>query len=314
MRRPTLLLGVLAMLVSAGAHANFLAGSVNLAPIGSTGSFKSSGWAQFYNDLQMPAAATLSGTHTVTGPQHFTHQVTGTDGNYYYDLEGPADPGACYSTSLTVNAVPAGPGSDAQDSWFGPESRCADPPTRPGYIEVPACPTSPILINLHDGSFPLSGVEAPVWFDIDADGQVNRITWTAADSAVAFLARDRNGNGLIDDGSELFGNATLLHSGVRASNGFEALVELDANGDGLVSALDGEAWSVLLLWTDSDHDGVSQAGEIQSVAGSSVDAIETEYRWTGRRDAAGNLYAYQGRAYLDRARRPIYDVFFGLVP
>jgi len=61
-------------------------------------------------------------------------------------------------------------------------------------------------------------------------------------------------------------------------------------------------------------DGVSQSDELQDVGGSPVQAIGTEDHWTGRRDAARNLDADQGRAVLDRARRPIYDVSFTQVP
>lgn len=313
MRSARAFLSAALMIWCANAGAGVLDGSVTLYPIGSDSSFRSWGQANYYNDLGGEASAALSGTHSVTGPQTFTVAVTG-DGSYSYDLEGPAQPGSCYNTSLTVTANPAGPGSTVQRTWYG-QNQCADPPPPPPgtTIEIVGCPTSPILINLHDGSFPLAGAEAPVWFDIDANGERNRMTWTKAGSAVAFLARDRNGNGRIDDGSELFGNATVLRSGTRAVNGFEALMELDANTDGQVNALD-EAWSALLLWTDTNHDGVSQSGEIRGVAGSPVEGIETAYQWTGRRDTAGNLYAYQGRAYLDRARRPIYDVYFGLVP
>ena len=88
---------------------------------------------------------------------------------------------------------------------------------------------SPLLINLAPGAWRLSGTDDPVGFDIDADGVLNTITWTARDSAIAFLAVDRNQSGTIDHGSELFGNRTMLRSGARARNGFEALKELDSN-------------------------------------------------------------------------------------
>src|SRR3954468_47164 len=68
--------------------------------------------------------------------------------------------------------------------------------------------TSPIVIDLNDGSYPLSGKTDPVAFDLDADGLPELATWTAPGSAVAFLALDRNGNGVIDSGNELFGNHT----------------------------------------------------------------------------------------------------------
>jgi hypothetical protein len=159
----------------------------------------------------------------------------------------------------------------------------------------------------------LSGADDPVLFDIDADGTPNRITWTARNSAVAFLAMDRNDNVAIDDGSELFGTSTRLHSGAEAANGFEALKDLDSNGDGFIGPSDTE-WGALLLWTDSDHDGISQPQELRSIALSPVQAIETRYHWIGRRDSAGNIFGYRGFAHFLHGRRPIYDVFFVSVP
>lgn len=170
-------------------------------------------------------------------------------------------------------------------------------------------PCSPILINVANGSYDLSGADDPVWFDIDADGTPERLTWTARDSAVAFLALDRNANGIIDDGSELFGDATWLRRGERAANGFEALRELDSNSDDLVDDAD-DAWYGLLLWTDANHDGTSQPDEIVSIDGSAVNALETSYHWTGRRDAYGNLYRFQSIAHLTRGTRAVYDVYF----
>lgn len=172
---------------------------------------------------------------------------------------------------------------------------------------------SPILLNLGAGPYRLSHEDDPVEFDIDGNGAPDRITWSARGSAMAFLALDRNGNGRIDNGSELFGNWTPLRSGVLAANGFEALKELDSTADEVINILDA-GWSVLLLWTDTNHDGVSQQEELQSLATSTVRAIETRYHWTGRRDAAGNFFGYQGSAYFDRGRKPLYDVYFRSVP
>ena len=113
-----------------------------------------------------------------------------------------------------------------------------------------------------------------------------RLAWTAAGTAMAFLALDRNHNTVIDDGSELFGNATPI--GDRAAaNGFEALAQYDVNEDGIIDAND-SAWASLLLWTDLNHDGVSQASEIMSLDASTVSVIGLDYHWTGRRDSSGN--------------------------
>ena len=84
--------------------------------------------------------------------------------------------------------------------------------------------------------------------------------WPTA--ATPWLGLDRNGNGRIDDGSELFGSATPLARGGLAQHGFEALAELDDNGDGVVDAGDA-SWPRLLVWSDVDGDGVSEPEEIR---------------------------------------------------
>lgn len=165
--------------------------------------------------------------------------------------------------------------------------------------------TSPIVINLANGSYDLTGPLDPVSFDLDADGARDLVTWTAPSSDVAFLAFDRNHNGRIDDGGELFGN----HTFVDAANGFEALSEFDSNHDGTIDAAD-PIWSSLLLWTDRNHDGKSSAGELTPIASTQVSRIELRYHWSGRRDRFGNMFRYEATAELGGAARPIYDVFF----
>jgi hypothetical protein len=86
------------------------------------------------------------------------------------------------------------------------------------------CVTSPILINLaNNGYGRLTSPADGVWFDLTARGSAVRTAWTTADSAMGFLVWDRNNNGTIDDGSELFGNATRRQDGSIAANGFDAL-------------------------------------------------------------------------------------------
>jgi hypothetical protein len=72
----------------------------------------------------------------------------------------------------------------------------------------------------------------------------------------AWLAMDRNGNGIIDDGSELFGNTRNLRSGINAKHGYEVLAELDDNLDGKIDEAD-PAFRALLLWGDANRNGVS---------------------------------------------------------
>ncbi|HEY6137503.1 MAG TPA: hypothetical protein VI670_07025 [Thermoanaerobaculia bacterium] len=199
----------------------------------------------------------------------------------------------------------------------------------PRYGEPPPCdncgpgnpnpPNSPIVLNLGRGAYQLAGAESPVEFDIAASGTPIRIGWTEAGADEAFLCLDRNHNGEIDDGSELFGTATRLNGGARAPNGFEALAEYDDNHDGVIDAQD-QVWSQLLLWRDLNHDGISQLSELSSITLSEVKAIGLDYHWTGRRDSSWNTFRYEALAWFGKGNdskatpRPIYDIFFVSVP
>lgn len=122
-------------------------------------------------------------------------------------------------------------------------------------------------------------------FSLTADGREARTDWPS--SATPWLAMDRNGNGRIDDGSELFGSATPMGMGGTASNGFEALAELDDNADGVVDASDA-GWAKLNVWRDDDGDGMSQPGELRSVAATGLLSISLDYRVEPRCDDRGN--------------------------
>jgi len=177
---------------------------------------------------------------------------------------------------------------------------------------------SPIVINLSAGDYALTGGDDPVFFDISGTGVLSHVGWTARGADEAFLWMDRNGNGRVDDGSELFGTATRLQSGVVATNGFEALKELDTNQDGVIDKND-FAWWRLMLWRDLNHDGIEQADEIEPVSTSDLVAIDLKYHWEGRRDLHGNLFKYGSKVWLvtrgaTTRQTPVYDIFFVAVP
>ncbi len=127
----------------------------------------------------------------------------------------------------------------------------------------------PLVLDLDGDGIEANGIDPvhPLRFDHDADGIKTATGWIKSDDGIVVL--DRNGNGTIDSGRELFGDNTLLENGPRAgelaAHGYEALADLDLNGDQKIDALDA-AFARLRIWQDLNQDGVSQANELKSLA------------------------------------------------
>jgi hypothetical protein len=116
-----------------------------------------------------------------------------------------------------------------------------------------------------------------------------------------WLALDRNSNGAIDDGGELFGSATLLKSGERAENGFLALRELDTDGDGQLTPADA-GWSQLRLWNDGDSDRVSSTTELTGLGARRLVSIDLAYAVEKRCDDRNNCEVERaGFRYVDES-------------
>lgn len=140
----------------------------------------------------------------------------------------------------------------------------------------------PLVLDLAGNGFSTSGLGRPVRFDLDADGRIDQISVPTGDDAL--LALDRNGNGRIDDGRELFGDQ---HG---AANGFAELARFDENGDGRIDAADSVFEQLRLLRFDA-----LGRQHLQSLADSAVSAIEL-----GARDVHQALGAYDRIAQLGR--------------
>jgi hypothetical protein len=174
---------------------------------------------------------------------------------------------------------------------------------------------SPIVINFESGEYRLTGRNSPVLFDMPGNGHPQLMGWTAAGADEAFLWLDRNHNGKVTSGAELFGNFTPLKSGRMAINGFEALAEFDANRDGIIDEHD-PIWSRLMLWRDLNHNALSESSEISPLDASDVTAIDLDDHWTGRHDQWGNAFRYKSLISIRNRsghavrRQPVYDIFF----
>ena len=166
-----------------------------------------------------------------------------------------------------------------------------------------------------DQEIELTDLPGGVRFDLDGDGSPEAISWTAPEALDdAFLVLDRNDNNVVDDGSELFGDASPQAPNA-VPNGFRALAVFDdlvngGNGDGYISAED-SVFASLRLWFDWSHDGISQGTELQTLAAQGIERIDLRYRETSRRDPYGNEFKFKSKAIHHSGRRVlIWDVYF----
>jgi hypothetical protein len=175
------------------------------------------------------------------------------------------------------------------------------------------CQGSPLVLDLNDDGLSLTSVAEGVTFDLSGQNTVQTAWVSGSDDAL--LALDRNGNGLIDDGTELFGEAETL-IGVSSPHGFAALSVLDdpvvgGNNDGMVDAKDAR-FGELRLWTDANGDGTSQAGELRSLADAGVSALPLQCIHSGSEiDAHGNDLRMRGSFVRDDGTQgTLIDVYF----
>lgn len=156
----------------------------------------------------------------------------------------------------------------------------------------------PLVVSLAPHSpYALTSIDRGVQFDVDADGDLDQVAWPEAGSDVSFLAIDQDGDGRITSGRELVGRHTVP----EARNGPNALIALATQAaDGQrVAAIDSlqPLMSRLLLWTDTNHNGVSEPAELRP-ASRLLARVGLGFSKHHRRDRHGNESRHRGFVYL----------------
>ncbi len=167
---------------------------------------------------------------------------------------------------------------------------------------------SPLVLDLDGDGVETVGVDQGTYFDHDGNGFAENTGWVGVDDGL--LVRDLNENGVIDDGTELFGNNSVLSSGATAENGFEALADLDSNEDGTFNSSD-TAWNSVKVWKDADQDGITDEGELITLENAGVTGINLNYTSQNTTDVNNNEHKQTGTfTTTDNTTSTITDVWF----
>jgi hypothetical protein len=185
------------------------------------------------------------------------------------------------------------------------------PLTDPAFGDAGEPPRSgsPIIVDIYGDGYHLTSPIDGVNFDVNVNGYKERTAWANVDDA--FLVLDRNGNGKIDDGRELFGDRTDQPPSSNP-NGWSALAVFDVNHDNRIDATD-PIFSSLRLWIDNNKDGFTRPGELTPLSGFNVTYIDLSIQWSPLLDGNGNEFRYLARVaantYPFTWNHVAYDVF-----
>ncbi|MFK4074727.1 hypothetical protein ACI2KX_13575, partial [Ectopseudomonas khazarica] len=230
-----------------------------------------------------------------------------------------------------LRARESGETTDSHLEWLRKRNKNSiDPDTNNSFLDALRFiqRRDPLALDLDGDGIETVSANTGITFDFDGDGLKTGTGWVKGDDG--FLVIDRNGNGTIDNGSELFGVDTIKSNGQKASDGFDALRDLDGNGDGIFDAQDAQFGNVR-VWQDLNQDGVAQANELKTLAEHHITAVNLSST-ASNQNSNGNIISATGSfirddgsegavndnqslaANLDLANNPFYREYLDALP
>lgn len=143
---------------------------------------------------------------------------------------------------------------------------------------VPCNVGDPLVLDLDGDGVQLKGPRQGARFDLFGWGQDVQMGWISGGDV--FVAMDRNGNGRIDSGRELFTNFVGDRGFDEVESGFTSLARHDADANGRIDAAD-PAFAELRVWQDTDGDGRSAPEELRTLAAAGIAAIDVRATKSG---------------------------------
>ena len=173
----------------------------------------------------------------------------------------------------------------------------------------------PIIIDLNKNGITSTKLNNTIYFDHDNNNFKEASSWI--DKGDAFLALDKNNNGLIDNGNELFGNHTISNTRFgeqeanndTSINGYEALKAYDLNGDNVIDSKD-EIYDKLLLWKDSNQNAITDKGELIKLKDSGIVSIDLNYKNTNTDEKGNTIKQSSTVTFEDGSTTIANDVWF----
>jgi hypothetical protein len=170
---------------------------------------------------------------------------------------------------------------------------------------------SPMILDLNGNGIQTLAISQGIQFDLAAQGSTQRAGWVAPSDGL--LVRDLNKDGIIQDGRELFGSATVLPDGQTAKDGYQALRALDTNNDGVLDSRD-EAFASLQVWVDGDSDAITDTGELKSLSDLNIASLDLQAQAGSTIDQGNLVGLVSSYQTTDSAQHAMADVWFQVNP